>query len=710
MNNYVSNNALTVIKLDDISDEPFFDSEIEEKESVKDWLDKIGRSENAYQSYYELIKKTRETYRASQSTDIYDRSSRGAYNIFWSGIETQKPFLYFKRPQLYIDRVNKIATPAEQLACKILERALEWDLTQFDFDSVVKYARNDYLISGCGILFETYCPSFKTIKLPETIPSEATEKTIDFIEKETVETRYVDPVCFLADTEHVGVWEDVRWIAKKMYLKEQELIDQFGDDAAEKCGINPVIAKKDKFICLYEIWDKSTRRVYWVSPDSPNSFIKITEDPFHLTNFFPCPKPIFGTLSNDSLIPVPDYSMIARMIDELNGITERMRLTMQAIKVSGVYDNAFHRLADIFEKDVTLISLADFDKLKASGGIKGVIDFIPIDQYITALEQLSRRRDDVMQRIYEITGVSDIMRGNSNVGETATAVVKKTNFGTLRNQERQNDMQRFIADLYRIKGEIICTCFSEPTLARFINMSEGYPQETINQAVSLLKADKMRGMLIHIESNGGLNADMEVQKTIKGVQSMTDLIKDAMPIVSMQPLLLPLYRQMISAVVAQIPHARVFESVLDQAFTSIQTELSKKDDSEVSAQVQQRQAELKAERERMERQTAEQLAFNRQLAVTKTQNDYEIEKEKNALKARELTLKETESQKKDALERREMDMQYALKMLAFTQSEKGKKSPQSVDINLIASNPNNVKNVPIPSSTEGQSTALGLVN
>ena len=117
-----------------------------------------------------------------------------------------------------------------------------------------------------------------------------------------------------------------------------------------------------------------------------------------------------------------------------------MKLTMQALKVSGAYDNSFPELADILSKDVTLVSVSDFSKLRESGGIRGIIDFVPLEQYVAALEQLAKRRQDVINNIFEITGVSDIMRGSSSGADTATAIIKKTNFGTLRNQDRQNDM------------------------------------------------------------------------------------------------------------------------------------------------------------------------------------------------------------------------------------------------------------------------------
>lgn len=609
---------------------------------VRQWFEKLERAKQVYEPYIELIKHTREQYKSAQNETNFRSVVPTAYNIFWSSVETQKPFLYFKRPKPWVDRVNKMATIPEQVACKILERALDWSLAQFDFDSVAKYARNDYLISGMGLLFETYQPVFQSVELGEG-------ETNDVIEKEMITTRYWDPCHFLADTDKVGVWEDVTWIARRMYLTPHEVELQFGAEALEKLRLPTLDRLKEKSVCVYEIWDKTSKTVLWFSPQCMDSFLKEIPDPYGLEGFFPCPKPIFATLTNDGLIPVPDYTMIRRMIDELNGITERMRLTMQAIKVSGVYDGAFHRLSDIFEKDVTLVSISDFDRLKASGGIRGVIDFIPIEQYILALEQLAKRRDDVVKRIFEITGVSDIMRGSSNERETATAVEKKTNFGTLRNQDRQNDMQRFLADLYRIKADMICTCFMPDTLAGFVNISEGYTENVIQEAVHLLKTDKLRGMLLHVESTGIVNTQEEILRTTQGVQILQDLLKDAMSFVSAQPLLLPIYKQMMMTVIGQMPQARSFESVLDQTFSHIKTDLEKPDMQ--GTEQMQHHTQLTEHQMRMENQALEQQLFERKLSVRKLQQEYELTKEKNAiereknlLKQRELDMKEHETQ------------------------------------------------------------------
>lgn len=580
-------------------------------------LEKINTAEKEYARYYDLVKETRAYYKDNRyGSDIFS----GRYNIFWSSIETLKPFLYFKQPKPYIERISKTSNPVERTACRILEKALEWDLSQFDFDSIIKYARNDFLISGCGIVWEHYYPKFQEIQNPSDANNLLSVKT-----DEVVLSDYVSPEHFLADSEGMGIWEDVKWIARKIFMRAADVAKNFGSEFADN-------GNSEEIICVYEVWYKPLKKVYWLSKAYPQKFLKEIDDPLHLNNFFPCPKPIFATQTNDSIIPTPDFCLIKEMLNELNGITQRMKLVMQALKVSGAYDKSFPELYNILNKDVTLVAVSDFQKLKDCGGIRGIIDFAPIDQYIKALEQLSVRREDIIKRIFDVTGVSDIMRGTSNVAETATAIKQKTNFGTLRNQDRQNDMQRFIADLYRIKAEIICEQFSEKKLAGFLSDEERQDPLLVSQAIMLLKTDKLRGIILRVESDGVFNQEAEHKKTIEGITTINTMIKEAFALVSTQPLLLPLYRSMIEAVIITLPRARQFETVLEQTFNSISKDLQKQDTPNTQEfEIQKTLARATTEKNDLKRRELDIKAFAEQekAKINRAELQLKQEKEKN---------------------------------------------------------------------------------
>ena len=562
------------------------------------WQQKIQDAEKKYAEYYDLTTEIRDYYKNSRR--------RNKQNIFWATVETLKPFLYFKQPTPFIVRSRKTAGEAENLAATVLERALYWNMKQFDFDSVVKYARNDFLLSGMGVLWEQYNPEFYKV-------GNAFLK-----QHEQVDTVYVNPLNFIADTQQVDVWEDVTWIARKTYLDLDDIAENFAPKIVDYLSAKFGDAAR---ITVYEIWDKPTKSIYYYSPDYSEDFLDVYEDTLHLTGFFPCPKPIMATLANDGIVPVPDYVEIKSLLDELDGVNNRMRLTMQALKVSGCYDNSFPELANILDKDVTLISLADFEKLKDAGGIRGIIDFAPIEQYISALSALAQRRQTLIDSIYEVTGVSDIMRGVSQVTETATAVKQKTNFGTLRNQDRQNDMQRFLKDLLRIKAEIICEQFSPEFLLSFINPNEcNDPQVALN-AVKLLKSEKLRGMVIDLETDGCFNLERDEERTLNVLKNVHNIITQAFGIVSGQPALLPLYRQMLESAVATMPRARQFEAVMEESFNKIENELNTPEQPQPPAQP-----------------NKEIIALQKQ----KLDHDFAIKKEQNEIKREELNLKKAE--------------------------------------------------------------------
>lgn len=590
------------------------------------WIARIDKAEKAYKDYHDLIKEIRAYYK--------NEKSQNKSNLFWASVETLKPFLYFKAPKVYVERKSKQSNQIEAKAARMLEKAIKWDMEQFDFDSAIKYARNDYLLSGCGILIEKYVPTFRQ-------EPDIDGNAVDVVDSEKIETVYIDPVDFIADAEKVGIWENCTWVARVIDMTKKEVAAQFGKRVSDML-IDDDRKPDDKNTKVYEIYDKQSKKILYICRAFIDEVLKEVDLP-DLAYVLPMPKPIYTTQTNDSLIPVPDYSEIKSLLKELDGINNRMRLTMQALKVSGCYDNSFPELANILDKDVTLVSLSDFDTLKEAGGLAGVIDFMPIAQYIDALAALAQQRQDVTAQIYEITGVSDIMRGNSDPNETATAVMKKTNFGTLRNQDRQNDMQRFITDLLKIKAEMICEMFQDETLLQFA----GEVDDTALAALQLLRQDKTRNLIIGIETDTSFNQDNEQEKTVEAVKLVNEMVTQAFQFVSAQPALLPLYKQMIESVVVTLPTTRQFETVIDETFNKIAQELAQPDQPD--AKEQESQAKMQAEMAKT------------QIQAQKNQNDFAIKQEQNAIKREELAQKAQVDNEKLALTNKEMNAQIALK-------------------------------------------------
>jgi hypothetical protein len=102
---------------------------------------------------------------------------------------------------------------------------------------------------------------------------------------------------------------------------------------------------------------------------------------------------------------------------------------------------------------------------------------MPIDKLQAALASLYEAREQIKQTIYEICGIGDILRGVTDPNETKGAQVLKSQWGSLRLQRLQREVQRMVRDVLRLKSEVIAERFSQPTLQTITNMKLPTMQE-----------------------------------------------------------------------------------------------------------------------------------------------------------------------------------------------------------------------------------------
>jgi hypothetical protein len=106
---------------------------------------------------------------------------------------------------------------------------------------------------------------------------------------------------------------------------------------------------------------------------------------------------------------------------------------------------------------------------------------------MTVLASLYQAREAVKQALYEISGISDIVRGASKASETATAQRIKGQFATLRLDSMQKDVARFSRDIIGIMTEIIAEHFDLETIKQI----SGVPLLTEEQKAMITQAAQM---------------------------------------------------------------------------------------------------------------------------------------------------------------------------------------------------------------------------
>lgn len=545
----------------------------------KDWQEKSSAINDKY--------KAKNSIRTIRELSL---NSDARYNILWSNIQILLPSLYARTPKPDVERRHKNSNPTTRLTADVLERSIGYEMDEQDFDGQVLASVLDYLLSARGTARIHYEPEIKN------------GKKVD----EASRIRFV----FRDDFRHGPgrTWSEVTWVAFQTYESRDSLIENFGDKIGGEVPLDASPNKdandKDRGVAdnlsrarIWEIWDKDTKTVYWVSLNYPK-ILKSVADPLRLKNFFPCPKPLYATVSTDNLIPVPDYVLYQTHAVTLDVIQQRLGGILDCARANGVYNAAWGvELTNFIKKgDGQMFPVTNYADLTKAGGLAGIMEFSPIEQFLSVLSMLNDSAAIEVQKIYEITGISDIVRGSSDPNETAKAQQMKQKFGSLRLSARQTAVQAFVRDLVALMGEVICNHF-EPEKIRQISEfdlmpdatplppepQEGqppYPPEVIEQwqqaqrdtqwqkIVSTLKNQFVRSYSIDIETDSTVAIDYQEQKEAWGgyLSAVGTFLEQSIQSLPAAPSLAPYVKETLLSVSRAYKCGAALEGTLTSSF------------------------------------------------------------------------------------------------------------------------------------------------
>ena len=539
------------------------------------WRDEIHRYKEDYKKWCEsgrkIIKRYRDERKDATNIDV-------RFNILWSNIKTLKPAVYSRAPNIEVSRRFKDQNDVGRVASMILERTIDYELRQYtDFHSALSNCVEDRLLPGRGVAWLRYEPKIETQEEPQITDdveyesSESAENEaygmageVEPFEVVSDERTPVDYV-FWEDFAHLPArtWEEVTWVARRVYMSKDEGKERFGDKfdevsltySREKDPQNDdnnqnVVADEKKAV-VWEIWCKSSKKVYWIA-DGYDELLDEREDPLELECFFPCPKPLFSTVTTDSLIPVPDFRLYQDQADEIDEISGRIAHLTKALKVMGVYAADEPALARLMKEgqDAVLIPVENWPAFMEKGGLGQAIQLVPLADIIATLQQLYAARESCKQVIYETTGLSDILRGASVANETATAQGIKAQFASIRLNDMKDDVARFAREVLRMKAEIICSKYQPDIILQvsgIANTPDGQNPELVAAAIQLLKNEPIRNYNIDIETDSMVEIDQQKEKAdrVEFLGAASGFLERAVQAAQVAPEILPLVTQML---------------------------------------------------------------------------------------------------------------------------------------------------------------------
>lgn len=483
---------------------------------VQAWLKELDAARKRVKDYRKDAARVVKLYEGG-------KASESPFNILYSNTETLAPALYNNLPRPVVQRRFKDDDPLGKVASDVARRCLEFLIdnelgTYTPFDDLMMQAVLEALVPGQGVTRFKYDASFVEQPEPnsptegqedetgegviEAVEGEIHSEPAERVEYETVCGESVPWDRFLHG--YAKQWKDVPWVAFEHFMTRDELVKNFGEEIGHRIPLNisgKETAKEsddgdhddDKLrdaegvtlAHVFEIWDKETKMVRFLAPSYPQGFVKSVEDPLELSGFFPMPQPLMLFPKISSLVPVPLYTMYEEQAKELNRVTVRINKIVQALKVRGFYDSTLEGLDKVLSADDNvLIPAENVAAMQQGQTLEKAIWLMPLEKLVAVLQQLYVQRQQVKQVIYEITGISDILRGASVASETATAQNIKNQWGTLRLKKMQKQVARYVRDCLRIMGEIAMTKFSQQTISQMTGLQ--FPTTAQKQQAQML--------------------------------------------------------------------------------------------------------------------------------------------------------------------------------------------------------------------------------
>jgi|KBSMisStandDraft_5_1062788.scaffolds.fasta_scaffold00198_39 hypothetical protein len=621
------------------------------------------------------------------------------FNIYYSNTNILESALYadLPRPEVcrrYADYRDQVA----RVGALILQRTLETDLNDPDdqFDAVMRQSVQDRLIPGLA------CAWLRLETETEDIPVQAGGQLTNDAqatqphasENGPHDNGFDTPASFdraplkrivdqkiCVDYVHwkdfrwspCRTWDERRWVARRTYLTREQLKKRFGEAKAKLCALDhSVIRAKDdlqpealskevlKKAVVWEIWDRTTRKVHWYAPGFPNSLLDTRDDFLHLTSFEPCPKPMLANITTASTVPRPDYYMIQDQYTELNTVNARISLLVSACKVVGIYDQGAKAVGSILRGDEnTMVPVPDWGQFSEKGGMKGAVDWIPLEMVVAALQRLYEARDAIKGQIHELTGIADIIRGESKASETLGAQQIKAQFASIRIKKLQGEVATYASDILRIKAEMAVKHYTPETLIRRSGIVYTDNDEFVPDALVMLKSEEGFNWRVEVQADSMAQADYEAEKKdrIEFMSMVTGYMAQALPIAGQIPELKPVMLNMLKWGIASFKGASDIEGMIDKQLAELEGKpppQPKPDPKEIAAQakmqsdqqkghmeqakmqmemgLKQQEAQLEAQKQQAELQFKQQIA---QLDAQAKQMELQFKERELALKAQE---------------------------------------------------------------------------
>lgn len=606
---------------DDATQKAAPDKLAQQQATQRYWMRNVRRFERKLEGWRQRARKIWTIYKRDKTDALRDRQ----FAMLWANTEILKPAIYAKPPVPVVSRRFKQQDPVARKASEILEYALMGEAERANLDWTLKKSRDDLLLPGRGTMWVRVDDAEGVFKIAYD---------------------YVHWADFVHDPQRT--WQEVTWVGRRMFMSRRELADRFfgGDmtlaskvpldhtheNEGDKESQTPSTEGQAK-ATVYELWDKRSKQVNFIARDAQVP-LEIAPPYINLEGFWPTPEPMFGTLTPDDLVPTPDYAFYQDQAEEIDTLTARIAKISDSLKVVGFYAAGQGDASTAIEtalkpggenKMIPVESWAVFGESGSSGGVV----WLPITEIAAALREVINLRQQLIQDVFQITGIADIMRGDTSAEETLGAQQLKSQWGSIRMKDKQQAMVRFAAEAFKISGEIIAERFPPEQLLAMANVQPDEDPAVVQQAIMLLQNEQLRPFRIDVQADSTIYPDEQAEKAARNelIGAVGNFFSAAMPVIQAAPEMLPLMGQLLTFTVRSYRAGREIEQYIEQAMGQAAQGIQQRQQAQAEQAAAQQQAELAAKQPPPpdpEQIAHERSMQEREMALKETQANFDM--------------------------------------------------------------------------------------
>lgn len=593
------------------------------------WDVRIQKAEKFAERSREHGRKVYERYEDKrEGADINVRKA----NLFYSNVNTLKESLFNSLPKADVSKIHKgeYNDDVARVSCIIANRVLDYEVDCApDFQEAIELAVIDRLVPGIG---QVWC----------SFDMEADEEGDPVVNTEKIKVEHVHWCDFLY--EPARRWSKVSWGGRKIHYGKDEFVEEFGQEAYDNLGggreeasgnsWKPEDLDKDK-ICVYEIWDKKTKKVYFIHKGTKDP-LKEVDDPYKLAKFFPFPRPLIANVDGNLFLPQSDYHFAQDQYIQLDILYARISLLIDAVKVAGVYASDAPEIARMLtEGQNMLIPVENWAMFAEKGGVAGMIGWYPVEQIVKCLQNLQVQYESIKGLLAEISGMSDIVRGDTNQYETAKAQQIKAQFASVRLNGYQRDVAIFVQDVMAIMADLAFGLYGDEKLKEIVGELQPPDLQFVPQAAEILRSDLMRKYNVRIKADSLTQADWALEKGQRQeiVQVLGGMLGQIMPMIKDVPDMAPLAVQMVKFAISGYKGSSELEGWIDQQLDMMAKKAIEAQQNPQPPEPSPEEIKAKAEMEKLQMEAGidQQQA---QMQMQMEQQKLQFEREKNEMELR----------------------------------------------------------------------------